>query len=128
MLSEIFGRVKVSAVTRPELRSFHEHTHIISLLAVSSVKQPCSSDRTHACNTSMPPHYDAAGEPDHAKLVCERYKKDILLASMRPGFLSVTAGNLISRDYNQSKSKEWMQSSLHGAGPPPPQCHAEWKK
>ncbi len=32
--------------------------------------------------------------------------------------MSVTAGNLISRDYNQSRSKDsvlWMKSSLHVA-------------
>lgn len=123
----------VSVATHPDLHSAHEHTHIRtnrqtskllkrnlfqSLLTVSGVKQPCApSDRhTHVCNTLMLPHYDAAGEPDHAKTVCEWYKKAILSASMRPGFLSVTAGNLISRDYNQSKSKEWMQSPLHEAG------------
>lgn len=55
-------------------------------------------------------------EPDHARTLGEWYQKAFYQHPLGPGFRSETAGNLISRDYNQSESKDWMQSSPGMAG------------
>ncbi len=68
----------------------------------------------------MLPHYDAAEERDHAKMINAWYEIRPFCQHPRGLVsLSVTAGNLISRDYNQSGSKDsvlWMLSSLPVAG------------
>lgn len=47
--------------------------------------------------------------PHHARTLGEWYQKAFNQHPLGPGFWSETAGNLIRRDYNQSK--EWMQGS-----------------
>lgn len=68
----------------------------------------------------MTPHCDTAREPDKVEMVDE-WCKIRFFCQQPQGLvcLSVAAGSLISRDDNQSRSKDsvlYMQSSHHVAG------------